>query len=415
MTAAMRAAMGEAAVKAALAIGYVGAGTVEFLVDASDGLRPDRFCFMEMNTRLQVEHPVTELVTGLDLVELQLRVADGEPLPFDQAGVRLDGHAFEARHLCRGRRARFPPCDRYTQHIAPAGGRGRAGRHRRGARATRITPHYDPMIAKLIVWGPDRTSALARLSRALGETRIAGSVTNVAFLARLAAHEGFAAGDVDTGLIGRDQAALTAVPVAPAEAMAVAALAQLGRLAPRPTGDPFAALGGFRSWGAARQAARFEGAEGRIDLLVTDSDAGFEVETPAGGICVAVMDGRDPDRLRLAFADRILTAGVAEETGAVTVFMDAVAHRFAHYSAEAHAEEGAGGDSVAAPMPGLVRAVRVAAGDQVEAGQALIVLEAMKMEHTMTAPRGGTVAEVLVAEGDQVEEGTLLLALETED
>ncbi|UOM34746.1 acetyl/propionyl/methylcrotonyl-CoA carboxylase subunit alpha [Acuticoccus sp. I52.16.1] len=413
MPAEMRAAMGEAAVKAAKAIGYVGAGTIEFIVDASEGLRPDRFWFMEMNTRLQVEHPVTELITGLDLVELQLRVAGGEPLPFDQAGVRLDGHAFEARIYAEDASRDFLPATGTLTTLRLPQGEG--VRVDTGVvEGDRITPHYDPMIAKLIVWGPDRASALARLSRALGQTRVAGSVTNVAFLARLAAHPGFAAGDVDTGLIGRDQAALTATPAAPAEAIAVAALAQLGRLAPRPESGPFTALGGFRSWGEARQAARFEGAEGRVDIIVTDRDDGFVVTTPAATVPVAVIDGRDPDRLRLAFVDRIATAGIATEPGAVTVFMDAAAHRFVHYSAEAHAEEGAGGDTVAAPMPGLVRAVRIAAGDSVEAGQALVILEAMKMEHTMTAPRDGIVAEVMVAEGDQVEEGTLLLALETE-
>ncbi|RAH99746.1 3-methylcrotonyl-CoA carboxylase [Acuticoccus sediminis] len=414
MPAEMRAAMGEAAVKAAQAIGYVGAGTIEFIVDGSEGLRPDRFWFMEMNTRLQVEHPVTEFVTGLDLVELQLRVAGGEPLPFDQSGVGLNGHAFEARIYAEDATRDFLPATGQLTTLRLPDGEG--VRVDTGvAEGDRITPHYDPMIAKLIVWGPDRASALARLSRALGETRVAGSVTNVAFLARLAAHEGFAAGDVDTGVIGRDQAALTASAPPPAEAIAVAALAQLRRLAPVADDEPFAALAGFRSWGAARQAARFEGSDGRVDVPVIEDAGRFTVETPAGSTRLSVVDGSDPDRIRIAFGERIATVGIAHEAEAVTVFMDTLAYRFAHYSAEAHAEEGAGGDTVAAPMPGLVRAVRVAAGDTVETGQALVVLEAMKMEHTMTAPRDGVVAEVMVSPGDQVEEGTLLLALETED
>ncbi|ORE95355.1 methylcrotonoyl-CoA carboxylase subunit alpha [Stappia sp. 22II-S9-Z10] len=414
MPAAMRAAMGEAAVTAAKAIGYVGAGTIEFIVDASEGLREDRFYFMEMNTRLQVEHPVTELITGLDLVALQLSVADGAPLPFTQADVGIHGHAFEARIYAEDAARDFLPATGTLTTLRLPSGEG--VRIDTGVvEGDRITPFYDPMIAKLIVWGPDRESALNRLSRALAETRVAGSVTNVAFLARLAAHAGFAAGDVDTGLIGRDQAALTA-PLAPGgEALAVAALAQLGHLAPRAADGPFGALTGFRSWGGARQAARFEGPDGRIDVPVTLSGGVFTVETPGGPVTMRVVDAADPDRLRLDAGGRIFTAGIAAEAAAVTVFLGTHAFRFAAYSAAAHAEEGAGGDSVAAPMPGAVRAVRVTAGDRVEKGEALVVLEAMKMEHTMAAPRDGIVAEVMVAEGDQVEEGALLLALQPEE
>ena len=414
MPAAMRQAMGEAAVKAAEAIGYAGAGTIEFIVDASEGLRPDRFWFMEMNTRLQVEHPVTEAITGLDLVELQLRVAAGEKLPFAQEDLAIDGHAFEARIYAEDAGKGFLPATGTLTHLRfPEAGDG--VRIDTGVReGDRITPHYDPMIAKLIIHGPDRRAALARLRTALGQTRIAGTVTNVAFLARLAAHQGFAAGDVDTGLIDRDREALTAPAVRPPEAFAIAALAVLGHVGcPAVSGDPYASLGGFRAWGEARQAARFESGSGRLDAIVTDVGQGrFAVEAREETVSIEVVDGADPDALRLSAEGRIFTAAFARDASALTVFLDGAVHRFVPYSATAHAEEAAGGDSLAAPMPGLVKVVTTSAGASVAKGDALIVLEAMKMEHTLTAPRDGVVAELTVSAGDQVEDGALLLALQ---
>ena len=410
----MRQAMGAAAVKAAKAIGYAGAGTIEFIVDASNGLRPDRFWFMEMNTRLQVEHPVTEAITGLDLVELQLRVAAGEELPFTQEDLAIHGHAFEARIYAEDAGKGFLPATGTLTHLRfPE--TGEEVRVDTGVRqGDRITPHYDPMIAKLIVHGPDRPAALARLRTALGQTRIAGTVTNVAFLARLAAHEGFAAGDVNTGLIDRDRETLTASAVRPPEALAVAVLAVLGHIGqPAPSGDPFATLRGFRAWGEARQATRFEADGGRLDAIVSDVGQGrFTVEADEEALTVDVVDGADPDALRLSVDGRIFAAGVARDANALTVFLDGAAHRFVPYSATAHAEEAAGGDSLAAPMPGLVKVVATSAGASVAKGDALIVLEAMKMEHTLTAPRDGVVAELTVSAGDQVEDGALLLSLE---
>ncbi|MEL6601551.1 MAG: 3-methylcrotonyl-CoA carboxylase, partial [Pseudomonadota bacterium] len=225
MTHEMRAAMGAAAVRAAEAIGYSGAGTVEFIVDGSDGLHPDRFWFMEMNTRLQVEHPVTEMVTGLDLVELQLRVASGEKLPFAQDDVSLSGHAFEARIYAEDVPKGFLPAIGTLTHLSfPDDARADSG-----VRAgDTISPYYDPMIAKLIVHGPTRGAALNMLHRALSGTRIAGSVTNLAFLAQLCRDPDFAQGDVDTGLIERNIDDLTAEAVAPSEVVAIAALAALG-------------------------------------------------------------------------------------------------------------------------------------------------------------------------------------------
>src|SRR6056297_3221962 len=211
MTADMRAAMGAAAVRAAQAIGYKGAGTVEFIVDGSGGLRPDGFWFMEMNTRLQVEHPVTEAITGVDLVEWQLRVASGEGLPKGQEELQITGHAFEARLYAEDVPKGFLPATGRLAHLAfPDGARADSG-----VRAgDEISPFYDPMIAKLITHGPSRAAALRKLSRALERCEVAGTVTNLAFLGALAGHEGFAKGEVDTGLIGRDLDALVVAPKA---------------------------------------------------------------------------------------------------------------------------------------------------------------------------------------------------------
>ena len=429
MTAEMRAAMGGAAVKAAKAIGYSGAGTIEFIVDASEGLKPDRFWFMEMNTRLQVEHPVTEAITGLDLVELQFRVASGEALPFDQEDLTIDGHAFEARINAEDAAKGFlPATGRLTTLRMP--------QEREGIRidtgvteGDAITPHYDPMIAKLIVHGPDRPTALAKLRKALAQTQIAGSVTNVAFLARLAAHDGFGEGDVDTGLIGRDLDALTSPATTSTMARAIAALSVLGHLnAGGPadgeaSADAFACLRGFRAWGEAVQAARFDGGETRvkdsverIDTFVTYlGHRCYRVETGDHSVELTVLDHEALKRdgeVRLSSGGHVFSAGVALDTGAVTVFETGVAHRFVLYDAAAHGEDAAGGDRIAAPMPGTVKLVLAKAGDPVEKGAALIVIEAMKMEHTLKSPRAGRIAELLIEVGDQVEDGALLLRLE---
>ena len=430
MTHEMRAAMGEAAVKAAKSIGYSGAGTIEFIVDASEGLRPDRFWFMEMNTRLQVEHPVTEAITGLDLVELQLRVASGAVLPFAQEDLAIGGHAFEARIYAEDAAKGFlPATGRLTTLRMP--------QEREGIRVDTgvtegdaITPHYDPMIAKLIVHGPDRPTALAKLRKALAQTQIAGSVTNVGFLARLAAHEGFAEGDVDTGLIGRDIEALTQPVPTSSMARAIAALAVLGHLdfqgAAADPADPFAGLRGFRAWGEAVQAARFEGEtpseegiSGRVDMLVTDhGERCYRVAVGDENVDLAVLDdgarGADGE-VRLSSGGHVFSAGVARQVHAVTVFQDGTAHRFGPYDATAHAEDATGGDRIAAPMPGTVKLVSVKAGDAVEKGVALVVIEAMKMEHTLKSPRAGRVAELLVDVGDQVDDGALLLRLDDAD
>ncbi|WP_224823379.1 biotin carboxylase N-terminal domain-containing protein [Cognatishimia sp. MH4019] len=392
MTPEMRAAMGAAAVEAAKAIGYKGAGTVEFIVDGSDGLRVDGFWFMEMNTRLQVEHPVTEAVTGVDLVAWQLRVAAGEGLPSAQDDIPLHGHAYEARLYAEDVPAGFLPATGTLSHLVfPQGVRADSG-----VRAgDTISPFYDPMIAKVIVAGETRDVALAKLRAGLRGTQVSGTVTNLAFLQALADHEGFAAGDVDTGLIGRDLDALVAVPDPSAEVMALAAIGALGL-------DHGSDFEGFALWTPLVR----EVVLGEHTARVSVQGAGqFEVSVGATVVSVERDDGWRVDGAK-SVADVILTDGV------VSVFAQ-TAYHFDLIDPLAR-DASAGGDAslIEAPMPGLVRAVSVTAGAEVAKGDALVVLEAMKMEHALVAARDGVVAEVLVTEGAQVEAGAALIRLE---
>ncbi|WP_299042595.1 acetyl/propionyl/methylcrotonyl-CoA carboxylase subunit alpha [uncultured Tateyamaria sp.] len=396
MTAEIRAAMGDAAVRAAEAIGYKGAGTVEFIVDGSGPLRPDGFFFMEMNTRLQVEHPVTEAITGVDLVAWQLRVAAGEPLPAAQEDLTITGHAFEARLYAEDVPAGFLPATGTLTHLRFSD----SARADSGVRAgDQISPHYDPMIAKVIVHGPTRAVALSRLARALDDTHVGGTVTNLAFLGALARHAGFAAGDVDTGLIARDIDKLTAPPeVAPrhavAAAMAVSGLADAGDDA------------GFSLWAPLRRAV----------ALRRDGD-----DVP----CWVEVRGPDHQRWRVA-DDQVMATrrqgqwfigdapapDVHVADGVATVF-DAYGIPFQVADPLDVAASAAGdGNLVEAPMPGLVKAVFATAGAQVAEGDRLAILEAMKMEHVLLAARDGVVAEVLAGEGDQVVAGAALVRLE---
>ena len=400
MTPEMRAAMGEAAVRAARAIGYSGAGTCEFIVDGSDGLHPDRFWFMEMNTRLQVEHPVTEAITGIDLVEWQLRVASGEPLPLRQEQIPLTGHAFEARLYAEDVPAGFLPATGRLDHLRFAEGIRADTGIRTG---DRISPWYDPMIAKIIAHGPSRASALNRLARALEETEVAGTVTNLAFLARLARHAGFAAGEVDTGLIARDLAALTEPPPVPPAITAAALLtASLGT-------EP-AALQGFTLWTPLRRHARLRLGPEEIAAAITVQGPGRATVDLAGRTLAARLrpegwevDGTHPGR-------------VLCRAGAVHVFARSGTVRFDIPDPfDRGGDEAGRGGLTLSPMPGLVRDVAVRAGDRVAKGDRLAVIEAMKMEHVLLAARDGCVAEVLVAAGAQVEAGAALVRLEDVD
>ncbi|MER9894009.1 acetyl/propionyl/methylcrotonyl-CoA carboxylase subunit alpha [Mesorhizobium sp. M0119] len=400
MTPALRKAMTEAAVKAAKAIHYSGAGTIEFIVDASQGLKADRFWFMEMNTRLQVEHPVTEMVTGIDLVEWQLRVASGEKLPKMQSEIALSGHAFEARIYAEDAARGFLPATGTLHHLkfpqpAPEGATMRIETGVRAGDA--ISPFYDPMIAKLIVHGKDRRAALTALGAALSQTEIAGSTVNTGFLAALAADADFAAGDVDTGLIARHQLALTAVPPPSGETIAAAALAASGASDLRSSDDPWSSLAGYAHFHAvARRTLLKFGEQGIVARVSVRPDGRFEVALDAPYDSVNSHDLRATPRL-------------ARWPGHVTVFDGAIGYGFAVPDPLARADEAAAASgSLRAPMPGLVKLVRAAKGESVIKGQPLLILEAMKMEHTIAAPHDGVIAEI-AAEGAQVTDGTVLV------
>ncbi|MFN3147996.1 MAG: biotin carboxylase N-terminal domain-containing protein [Paracoccaceae bacterium] len=400
MTPEMRAAMGAAATRAAEAIGYAGAGTVEFIVDAARGLRPDGFWFMEMNTRLQVEHPVTEAVTGIDLVEWQLRVASGERLLLAQEDIRLSGHAIEARLYAEDVPKGFLPATGRLAHLAfPEGARADSG-VRTG---DDINPFYDPMIAKLIVHGPTRAAALAQMDRALRQTEVAGTVTNLAFLGALVRHEGFRAGDLDTGLIERDLGALSAVAAPDAGTLGLAAVVALGLdggLSPE---------AGFALWTPLWQRVVLRaGEESHEVLLSVLGPTRFRAETGGQAVTIDTANGWSIDgRRRETSARRI--------GDIVAIFGDCGAEFRVADPLDRVADVGAGSDMVEAPMPGVVKAVFVAAGDAVVQGQRLAILEAMKMEHALVASRDGVIAELLVAPGDLVQSGAPLVRFAGED
>ncbi len=400
MTEEMRAAMGAAAVRAAQAIGYKGAGTVEFIVDGSDGLRPDGFWFMEMNTRLQVEHPVTEAITGVDLVEWQIRVASGEALPARQEDLGISGHAFEARLYAEDVPAGFLPATGTLTHLRfPDDVRADSG-----VRAgDTISPYYDPMIAKLVVHGPTRAVALRQLARGLRDTRVAGTVTNLAFLAALAGHEGFAAGEVDTGLIARDLDALTAEPEDNPRARALAALVAAGLV------DRTDPLTGFALWQPlAHTVTLLEGETEHVLRLSVEGPG--HVDIAQDGVTIAAR--HEPSGWRLNGQP---AAPFAQAGEVITVFDDCGRRYVVPDLLDRAGAAGAGANITLAPMPGRVVSVNVSPGQMVTAGDRLVVLEAMKMEHTMTAWRDGVIAEVLTRDGAQVEAGAPLIRLEDEE
>ncbi|NNL18596.1 MAG: biotin/lipoyl-binding protein [Boseongicola sp.] len=391
MTREVRAAMCSAAVRAAEAVGYKGAGTVEFIVDASEGLRADRFWFMEMNTRLQVEHPVTEAITGVDLVEWQLRVAGGEGLPCDQVDLAISGHAIEARLYAEDTEAGFLPAVGNLEHLRfPDGVRVDTG----VVEGDVISPFYDPMIAKVTVHGADRGAALRAMALALEGTEVAGTVTNVSFLARLLAHGDFQSGNVDTGIIDRDGAALAVPQPISEEARAIAAVTVLGLDADE--------MQGFSLW---VPLSHFVGI-GEDLVRVTPHAGGADVEVSGTVLRVACADGDwrvDGEKIGLRavrVSDGVQVFGAG---GGFAALADPLAR---------------GGDerrgAVLAPMPGRIVRVAVSAGDAVSEGDVLAVLEAMKMEHRLLAVRDGVVGEVRVRSGDQVEAGFELVRLEAE-
>ncbi|MGI9351232.1 MAG: acetyl/propionyl/methylcrotonyl-CoA carboxylase subunit alpha [Rhizobiaceae bacterium] len=416
MTETMRSAMGKAAVKAAQAINYSGAGTVEFIVDGSQGLHEDRFWFMEMNTRLQVEHPVTEAITGVDLVEWQLRISDDEYLPKFQDELSIDGHAFEARLYAEDVPKGFLPATGTLEFLEFSD----AARNDSGVvEGDTITPFYDPMIAKVITHADTREQALGDLEAALGETRIAGTVTNAPFLRALCNHSGFADGEVDTGLIERDIDDLIPMVSPSDQIIAVAAKHALGMpFVPNAWGndleyegtDPFDALSGFSVWEAPAWIQK-----------ITLGEESYEVRIRRhGDIWQSFVKHGEGDYSKgftdLECRDSIHAPEVFVFGRRVAVFKNEGTFEFAIPDPLLGVGELAGGgDIITAPMPGLVKKVLAKSGDKVSGGSALIILEAMKMEHTLSAPRDGILDEVGVSEGDQVEDGNVLARMEKVD
>ncbi|MEC7648267.1 MAG: acetyl-CoA carboxylase biotin carboxylase subunit [Pseudomonadota bacterium] len=424
MTVEMRAAMADAAVKVAQAIDYVGAGTVEFLVEAERMGAPDCFYFMEMNTRLQVEHPVSEMIAGVDLVEWQIRVADGEALPMTQDQIQLDGHAVEVRLYAEDPSRDFRPSPGPLDHFRTP----LEDTHVRidtGVReGDEVTMHYDPMIAKVIGWDRDRTSAIARLGQALEKTHVVGTTTNLDFLSAICGSAAFIEADLDTGFI--EQNAKTLFPEAgavDAATLALAALAELiwqGDAAARKGrvgGDPYSPWQMNDGWRVNDR--------GHVDLPFRD---GEEEET-----VIAYMDGAG---YRMVIREKELTVrGAFNAEGRLAAEIDGhwVTASVIRHGEERHilgplgtrqlvyvnlhqaqASSGSHGGRLTSPLPGRVVSVVVAAGDMVSAGQILMVIEAMKMEHSITAPAASTVETVHFSEGDQVDEGAELVALSPE-
>ncbi len=413
MTDEMRQAMTDAAVTAAKAINYSGAGTIEFIVDGSSGLHPDRFWFMEMNTRLQVEHPVTEMVTGIDLVEWQLRVAAGEPLPLDQSKIALSGHAFEARIYAEDPARDFLPATGRLHHLRfpDIAGQSDALRIETGVRqGDQISPFYDPMIAKIVTHGRNRKSALSALGRALAGTEIAGTITNLGFLGALAADPDFSSGDVDTGLIERHAADLCSSPEPSMAVVLLAALSsQFGKNSGSAT-DAWDRLSGYSHFNPLffTQLLKRGESESAVHIAVAADDE-FLVRYEDQEHRVRVSDSGD--RLRLS-GDLVLEAGIAHMPGEVAVFQNGTVFSFGLPDPlQAAGDEAGQGDRLTAPMPGQVKIVRTSVGEAVVKGQPLLVLEAMKMEHTIKAPHDGVIAKI-VEENEQVSEGAVLVRFE---
>ncbi len=405
MDAGRRKAMGEAAVRAAAAVGYVGAGTVEFIADPAG-----TFYFMEMNTRLQVEHPVTEAITGLDLVEWQLRVASGEKLPLAQKDLRIAGHAFEARLYAEDPARDFLPATGTLHRLSfPAeenGVRVDAGVRQGDA----VTIHYDPMIAKLIVHDADRAAALRKLAGALDAVRVAGLANNVSFLARVARHPAFAAGEIDTGFIARHRDALQPPPArADDTTLALAALGVLCARHRATPASPWDRTDGWRLNGDAHDELVFAQGEAETCVRVHYRGAGYLLDLPGGTrAATGTLDG--DGRLVATLDGARLSADLARRGAELTVFRGAEAHAFHLVDRLAAADAAAAGDTkLAAPMPGRIVAVHVEAGQCVTRGQKLVVLEAMKMEHTILAPADGTVERVRFKPGEQAAEGEELV------
>ena len=424
MTPERRAAMGEAAVAAARAVGYVGAGTVEFIAN-QDG----SFYFMEMNTRLQVEHPVTEMITGTDLVEWQLRVANGQPLPKMQDQLGIHGHAIEARVYAENPEKGFLPSIGTLHHMdtpqavnfelgGTPGGAPAAVRIDSGVReGDAISPFYDPMIAKLIVWGADREQALARMSQALAEFQLVGLASNIAFLKRLVEGSAFSSADLDTGLIERNADELFPAPkAAPMGALALAAAAlveaekDVSAAQSANPADPWGNALGWRLNSAYQRQLSFADEHQSYTVGMTYHASGWDLTV--GGIDAPLsLTSRNGAELSVKLGAAAMHGTVRRDGEVFHVFTGGRHFALTYNDPMAHAgETEAAGGRLTAPMPGKVVAVLATKGQEVKKGDPLVIMEAMKMEHTIAAPGDGLVEEILYQVGDQVADGAPLLA-----
>ena len=419
MTPERRAAMGKAAVDAALAVGYVGAGTVEFIVN-HDGT----FYFMEMNTRLQVEHPVTEMITGLDLVEWQLKVGAGETLPLRQEQLVIRGHALEARIYAEDPDKGFLPSIGKLIHLAPPAETLHVRVDTGVEQNDEISPHYDPMIAKLIVWDESRERTLARMLQALADYRVVGVSNNIGFLSRVVACPAFAQADLDTGLIERERTFLfPEITEPPAEAWLVAALAELIRdqqyAAAESTESadphsPWHARDGWRLNGNALREIKLRA--GDVEKVVNAGYAGDSFTLDFEGTSTTAAGRFTTDsELRVDLGGRRINVTVVSANGKRHVFIDGVSFIFSAIDPLFHAGSGGGAEGgLTAPMPGKVIALIAEVGAKVEKGAPLLILEAMKMEHTIAAPAAGTVKAFRFNVGEQVSDGAELVEFEAD-
>jgi 3-methylcrotonyl-CoA carboxylase alpha subunit len=427
MTPEMRAQMGLAAVAAARAVNYVGAGTVEFIVEQRDGGEMN-FFFMEMNTRLQVEHPVTEAITGQDLVEWQLRVASGEPLPLMQDQLKIHGHAIEARICAENPDNNFLPATG-TLHVyglpacvtferADAGGVRVDSGVREG---DTISPFYDSMVAKLIVHGSTREEALARLDAALAQTHIVGLSTNVQFLRHVTTSASFAQANLDTALIPREAEVLfkqekVGLGLAAAALVARTLVDEQALSQQRDSSgwiDPWAQRDNWRSHGPSVRSFAMQFHEQPHTVLLTAVHDGDVLLRVDGDEAVLRYQALANGALDVAWGSQRAACHIYKKGDVAHVFTAQGATQIVAIDALAHAGDGqVEGGRLTAPMPGKVVSFAVKAGDVVKKGQPLAVMEAMKMEHTIAAPADGTVAEVLFAPGDQVMDGAELLRME---
>lgn len=412
MTPERRAAMGKAAVDAARAVNYVGAGTVEFIA-GPDG----DFYFMEMNTRLQVEHPVTECITGTDLVEWQLRVASGEPLPLQQDQLQIRGHALEARLYAEDADRGFLPSTGTLRHLRLPANTAHVRVDAGVEQGDAITPFYDPMIAKLIVWDVDRDAALRRMQQALAECEVVGVTTNAAFLRRLVMTDSFTQAKLDTALIEREQAAL-----APNDGDSDPALWALAAIAGVATSEaasrdardphsPWQAQDGWRLGAAAARALTLE--HGGAQRSVAVQGAGGQWTVHMDGNALQGSGRLAGDALRVQIGEQLHRATVIRDGNALYLFGSEGVQRFTLHDPVSEADQSvADAGSLVAPMPGRIVATLVSPGTAVKRGAPLLVLEAMKMEHTLQAPADGTVQGYRVKAGDQVGDGAVLVDFE---